>query len=539
MKKIFIFILIALVLNIYGDAVTGLSPSNTYKRLLFLESNEITLAYKELADGNGNVCPFEFALAKILIRSTNELQFTDGNAKIYASSSGIFNLIATSELIATSPTITLTASSGVDVSNDMTINGTTASSSYTTGALVVDGGVGIAEDLYINDDLDVDGDTSVDVLTVDTSVDCNVTTFDIDATDDIDIDTSDTTGGIDIGINTSGVPINIGHSTSEVDIGDNLTVGGNFAVTGTSIFTGQIAGNITSIGASSFSSMNCLAGTINNTPIGATTPSTGEFTTIEASGTTTLNNYLYMNGNKITVDDDDDTYIAAPTDDIIEMATGGVVQYNFKTGYIYPETTNNIDLGISGSAEFKDIYLAGDVDCGDDIIVGDDANITGLATIGETLTVTGIITAEDDIVVDDDATITGAVTVGDTLGVTGIATFTDDIIVGDLISFSEIPETVSIGTISADYTCTDLSILEAGTESVAIDDGLYNNQIKYIVTTSDAGGGAIAISLSSGSNLGFTSIVFGDIGDGCTLKWSVKNDKWFCVGVAGAVITIP
>ena len=41
-------------------------------------------------------------------------------------------------------------------------------------------------------------------------------TFDIDATDDIDIDTSDTTGGIAIGTANSGVPVSIGHTTSEV-----------------------------------------------------------------------------------------------------------------------------------------------------------------------------------------------------------------------------------------------------------------------------------------------------------------------------------
>ena len=70
-------------------------------------------------------------------------------------------------------------------------------------------------------------------LTVTGAVDMNTTTFDIDATDDVTIDTTDTTGGIKIGANVSGVPVTVGHTTSEVTVGDNLTVTGNLTVSGT------------------------------------------------------------------------------------------------------------------------------------------------------------------------------------------------------------------------------------------------------------------------------------------------------------------
>jgi len=70
-------------------------------------------------------------------------------------------------------------------------------------------------------------------LTVTGAVDMNVSTFDIDATDDIDIDTTDTTGGIAIGTANSGVPVSIGHTTSEVTVNDNMTVTGNLTVSGT------------------------------------------------------------------------------------------------------------------------------------------------------------------------------------------------------------------------------------------------------------------------------------------------------------------
>lgn len=70
-------------------------------------------------------------------------------------------------------------------------------------------------------------------ITVTGAVDMNVSTFDIDATDDIDIDTTDTTGGIAIGTANSGVPVFIGHTTSETTINDNLTVTGDLTVSGT------------------------------------------------------------------------------------------------------------------------------------------------------------------------------------------------------------------------------------------------------------------------------------------------------------------
>lgn len=96
-----------------------------------------------------------------------------------------------------------------------------------------------AATLDISGNIDIDGVTNLDntdidgSLTVDGAVDINATTFDIDATDDIDIDTTDTTGGIAIGTATSGVPISIGHTTSETTINDNLTVTGDLTVAGT------------------------------------------------------------------------------------------------------------------------------------------------------------------------------------------------------------------------------------------------------------------------------------------------------------------
>ena len=77
------------------------------------------------------------------------------------------------------------------------------------------------------DNTDIDGS-----LTVDGAVDINATTFDVDATGLVSIDSSDSYG-IKIGANSSGKPVTIGHTTSEVTVGDNLVVTGNLTVSGT------------------------------------------------------------------------------------------------------------------------------------------------------------------------------------------------------------------------------------------------------------------------------------------------------------------
>ena len=132
------------------------------------------------------------------------------------------------------------------------LDGSTAGTVVASKAVVVDSNKDVtgfrnitltgeldAATLDVSGNIDVDGvanldDTDIDgSLTVDGAVDINATTFDIDATDDIDIDTTDTTGGIAIGTANSGVPVSIGHATSEVTVNDNLTVTGDLTVSGT------------------------------------------------------------------------------------------------------------------------------------------------------------------------------------------------------------------------------------------------------------------------------------------------------------------
>ena len=84
------------------------------------------------------------------------------------------------------------------------------------------------------------------------------------------------------------------------------------------------------------------------------------------------------------------------------------------SGTVLPKTTNTLDLG-SNSAKFKDSFFDGTV-VTDALTVTANSTLSGNATVGGTLGVTGAATLSST------AAITGNTTVGGTLGVTGAST---------------------------------------------------------------------------------------------------------------------
>jgi hypothetical protein len=86
-------------------------------------------------------------------------------------------------------------------------------------------------------DIDAAGAVTIDgsAITIggdsDVAVDIDSSTLDIDASGAVTIDASG--GSISLGTNSSGRAINIGHTTSEVTVNDNLTVTGDLDVNGT------------------------------------------------------------------------------------------------------------------------------------------------------------------------------------------------------------------------------------------------------------------------------------------------------------------
>jgi hypothetical protein len=92
----------------------------------------------------------------------------------------------------------------------------------------------------------VDGTTDLDNTDIDGTLVVDGSNISLDSTSTLNIDNSNTSNGITIGTATSGVPISIGHSTSETTVNDNFTA------TGTSTLTGAVtaSGGITSTAAS-------------------------------------------------------------------------------------------------------------------------------------------------------------------------------------------------------------------------------------------------------------------------------------------------
>ena len=99
------------------------------------------------------------------------------------------------------------------------------------GNLVLDGHTGVDIDATNSGKVSIDGAGGIDIgVASDVAIDIDSSTLDIDASGNVTIDASG--GSINIGGGSSGRAITIGHTTSEVTIGDNITVSGNAPITG-------------------------------------------------------------------------------------------------------------------------------------------------------------------------------------------------------------------------------------------------------------------------------------------------------------------
>ena len=211
-----------------ANAVTVIG-GNYFSNLMDHAHGTTTASSVIIVDANKSTSELRTS-ALYLGTSGSDTLVTATATEINSALDGITSTAAELNLLDGSTAGTVVASKGVIVDGNKDVTGfrnITLTGELDTVSLDVSG------------DIDVDGVTNLDntdidgSLTVDGAVDINATTFDIDATDDIDIDTTDTTGGIAIGTANSGVPISIGHTTSEVTVNDNMTVTGNLTVSGT------------------------------------------------------------------------------------------------------------------------------------------------------------------------------------------------------------------------------------------------------------------------------------------------------------------
>ena len=162
-----------------------------------------------------------------------------GDDLFLKSDSAVLNLGADSDVTLThdgSTGGTLAASAGkVDITAGAASTFSTTAGNLTVdsnaGNLVLDGHTGVDIDASNSGKVSIDGAGGIDIgVAADVAIDIDSSTLDIDASGNITIDAS--AGSISIGTNSSGRAINIGHTTSEVTINDNLTVTGDLTVNG-------------------------------------------------------------------------------------------------------------------------------------------------------------------------------------------------------------------------------------------------------------------------------------------------------------------
>jgi len=345
-----------------------------------------------------------------------------------------------------------------DAGHDVKFFGDTASAymlwDTSTDDLVLAGAAGID----LAGDIDVDGTANLDNTDIDGTFAVDGTTISLDATTSLNIDNSNTSNGITLGTATSGVPISIGHTTSETTINDNLTVTGT--LTGTLATAAQ--GSVTSLG-------TLTALTVDDVAID------GKVVTMTGSSSDTAVFTAGTNGTLSIVTTD-----AAAAAANIQITADGTVDID-SAGVLTLDSGAAINIEpASGSAILLDGTIS--VDAG---VVTGATSITSTAFVGTlstaaqtNITSLGTLTAltVDDVAVDGKVvTMTGsssdtAVFTAGTNGTLSIVT-TDDAAAAANITIT------ADGTFEADGTTVTLDsagdiVLDAGGADVTLkDDG--------------------------------------------------------------------
>ena len=257
-------------------------------------------------------------------------------------------------------------------SGNLTINNTTSGNMtlQSAGAIDIDADGG---------KITIDGSSGIDIgVESDVAIDIDSTTFDLDASGNI---TLDSTTGINVGTASSGVPISIGHTTSETTINDNLTVTGNFTVNGTTTYVSS--SNVT-IG-DRIIELNYLGASGN-----------GGLYVGDADGTSTSGSLLWDSSNdywiagakdleqKILLQNGDSIISGSGVNNQITTFTGthGVdssANLTFDGSTLRITGTEEITGNLSGSAtaSFKDVSIADDLDVGGNITIPKTGTNTG------------------------------------------------------------------------------------------------------------------------------------------------------------------
>jgi len=299
---------------------------------------------------------------------------------------------------------------------------------------------------------------------------------------------TNSTGALKIATETSGIAITIGHSTSEVTVGDNVTVTGNLTIGGTTNF-GDF--NITNVG-------SIALDTITN------------------------------DGTDITLDSSGDIILDAAGNDIFFKAGGTTIGEfeNESNNLIIKSSVSDADLilrGNDGGSEISaltfDMSAAGKATFNDQVVIGDGKlvlNSTAVSSTaaelnkldGATVTVAEInildgdntastvtLADADRIIVNDNGTMK-QVAVSALNAYTSASIAADDVSAGD----AAVNITTSSGNITIDAAANDTDIIFKGTDN--------SSDITMLTLDGSAAGEAIfnaGIVIADAGNIGSAS----------------------------------
>jgi hypothetical protein len=266
---------------------------------------------------------------------------------------------------------------------------------------------------------------------------------------------TNSTGALKVATETSGIAVTIGHSTSEVTFGDNVTVTGNLTIGGTTNF-GDF--NITNVG-------SIALDTITN------------------------------DGTDITLDSSGDIILDAAGNDVLFKAGGTTIGEitNSSSDLVIKSSVSDKDILIKGNdggaavtALTFDMSAAGKATFNDQVVVGDGKlvlNSTAVSSTaaelnkldGATVTVTEInildgdntastvtLADADRIIVNDNGTMKQ-------VAVSALNTYTSASIAADDVSAGDgaVNITTSSGNITIDAAANDSDVIFKGTDNTA------------------------------------------------------------------------
>ena len=242
----------------------------------------------------------------------------------------------------------------------------------------------VGNNASITGDLAVDGVSNLDNVDIDGTLVVDGSNISLDSTSTLNIDNSNTSNGIVIGGATSGVPVNIGHSTSIVTIGDDLTVTGDLTV-GDNILPDSNAGATIGAANKRFTNVYGVDGNFTNLTVGTAA------TLASAAVSDLTSGRIVLAGTSGELQDNSDlTYnTGANTLSVSKIDIG--TQADLASAAIEDLTAGRVVLaGTGGEIE----------DSGNLTFNGSTLAVTGSQTISSALTVSGAFTS---LGIDDNA----------------------------------------------------------------------------------------------------------------------------------------